>query len=64
MNLFLLPYENLVVFPMVFDWNPIYYIPEPTLVQRLLYIKTNDPGIDVGLPATNIRHSQDNCRNL
>ena len=49
MNLFLLPQENLEVFPMVFDWNPTYFIPEPTLVQRLLYIKTNDPGIDVGL---------------
>ena len=48
MNLFWL-LRKLVIFPIVFDGNPTHFIPEPTLVQRLLYIKTNDPGIDVGL---------------
>ena len=34
---------------MVFDGKPTPSIPEPTSLQRLLYIKTIDPGIDVGL---------------
>ena len=36
-------------FYMVFDGKPTPSIPEPTSLQRLLYIKTIDPGIDVGL---------------
>ena len=69
MNLFWL-LRKLVIFPIVFDGNPTHFIPEPTLVQRLFYIKTNDLGIDVvlqlyyfviPLPATNSRTSQDKC---
>ena len=37
------------IFPMNFDRNPNQFIPKPTLAQSLLCIKTNDPGIDVGL---------------
>ena len=40
--------KNLRVFLMVFDGKPTPIF-EPTLVQRLLYIITNDPKIDVGL---------------
>ena len=61
--------KTLWFFPMVFDGKPSPPS-EPTLVQRLLYIKTIDPKIDpkwpcsftnfvIPLPATYIRHSQE-----
>ena len=62
-------------FPMVFDRKPIPSISELTSIQRLLYIKTNDPKIGpkwpcsftnfvIPLPATYIRHCRDKCWNL
>ena len=47
-NLFWFPYENWF-FSMVFDGKPTRSISEPTSVQRLHHIKTNDSKIDVGL---------------
>ena len=38
-----------MVFSHIFYEKPPPLIPEPTSVQRLLYIRTHDPGIDVGL---------------
>ena len=58
------------IFPMVFNGTPTPSIPEPASVQRLLYIKTNDPGIVlvysfinfvIPLPATYVRHFRYHC---